>query len=248
MQWMREMGTVRSNRVLRSFGGVWENFGVNFKKRDSRRSTYRTKLKSTSFRRKLNTLRPQASTYRILMPVVIITSRVSHYFTYPVDLIPVIRAWKERLEVDKLGHDSTQCPHVYWIRIVLAQEENLWGTIPSSRYVFSIRWFAFGLAGQAEVGEFDDANNILLFCSIWRGHGRHGDVIVQAYSCDEYVFWLHVAVKIASSVDMIEAGDNLAKDVTYKAASKSTTLASFDEMKEVALHGLEDEVELPGIG
>jgi hypothetical protein len=55
-------------------------------------------------------------------------------------------------------------------------------------------------------------------------------------------------VKIASGVDMIESGDNLAEDVTYKTASKSTTLASLDEVKKVALHGLENEIELPGIG
>lgn len=54
-------------------------------------------------------------------------------------------------------------------------------------------------------------------------------------------------MKIASGVDVIETGDNLAKDVTYKATREGATLASLDEMVKVAFHGLEDEAELPGI-
>jgi len=40
----------------------------------------------------------------------------------------------------------------------------------------------------------------------------------------------------------------LAKNVTYEAACKGTALASLDEVKKVAFHGLKDEVKLPGIG
>lgn len=233
-----------------SFGGVWENFVSNLKTGDSRRRTltYRTEPKSTAFRRKLNTFRPQPSTYRVLIPVVIICTRVSHYFTYPVNLIPMIRTWKERLEIDELCHNGPQCPHVHRIRVVFAHEKDLWCTIPSSGYVFGVRGFAFGLAGQAKISKFDDRNNILLFRCIWGGNGRYGDVIVQAYGCDEYVLWLHVTMKIASGVDVIETRNNLAKDVTYKAASECATLASLYEVKEIALHRLEDEVELPSIG
>lgn len=42
----------------------------------------------------------------------------------------------------------------------------------------------------------------------------------------------------------MEAGNDLAEDGGDEAAGEGSALASLDELEEVALHGLEDEVEL----
>ena len=76
---------------------------------------------------------------------------------------------------------------------------------------------------------------------------RHRTIVVQPRCRNEEVLRLHVTVKVARLVNVVEALYDLAKDGGDQATGKGFTFASLDKLVEVAFHGLEDEVELLGV-
>ena len=72
-------------------------------------------------------------------------------------------------------------------------------------------------------------------------------VVVQARGGDKKVLRLHVAMKVARLVYVVETLYDLAKDRRDQATSQRFTFAGLDELVQVALHGLKDEVELFGV-
>lgn len=102
--------------------------------------------------RHLETLGPLTTTERLASRIKAIVGGVTENLTYSMYLIEVTGTRKQRSQVDKLGHDGAESPHVDRIRVISAEHEDLWGSIPTSGDVFGVRWSAEGFSSEAKVG------------------------------------------------------------------------------------------------
>ena len=162
-------------------------------------------------------------------------------------LVDLTRARKEWTEIDQFRHDCAKRPHVNGVRIVSAQKQDLWRAIPPGGNVLGIGGRACSLSCETEISEFNDGYDVLL-CGCGRGCDWGQGAVFKETGCgDENILWLHVPVKITRSMYVVEAGDDLSEDGGHEATCEGTAFSSLDEMIQIALHTLENKVELLGV-
>ena len=81
-----------------------------------------------------------------------------------------------------------------------------------------------------------------------RSQRRDRLIVIKAGGGDYDIFWLHVPMKVARRMDMVESSDNLKKYRRYEPTGECSPFSSLDEVIKVAFHRLKDKVELLGVG
>lgn len=128
----------------------------------------------------------------------VLPARISQDCADLVDLIHLALTREDGLEVDELGEDRSQRPHIHRRSIVSTPQQHLGSSVPPRRNVLGVRRFRVDFPRESEVGELDDDHDVRFHPRPWWYRRlSNGKVVLESDGSDEEVLWLHVSMEVA---------------------------------------------------